>query len=315
MFSTSNIIGSFVFDSKGIVEESLLDDSSILDHHQSLERGEIPDPEAALSKKHGAKPADPAAIRRFAALIRGKHKERFHRANFIITKEKIRESVRKDTLLIQAINNIDEIDKTANLLAKRLREWYELYNPEVSRAMPDHESFVRAILSRSKDDLKKEFSVERTMGADLPDADVAPILELARKIDVLYSLREEEKKYVESLMKQSFPNIGALAGPQIGAKLIAQAGGILRLSEFPASTIQILGAEKALFRHMKTGARPPKYGILINHPLVTKAGKEDKGRVARTLANKLSIAAKVDHFGGEFVGDRLREELEKKLKK
>ncbi|HII72111.1 TPA: C/D box methylation guide ribonucleoprotein complex aNOP56 subunit, partial [Candidatus Woesearchaeota archaeon] len=87
-----------------------------------------------------------------------------------------------------------------------------------------------------------------------------------------------------------------------------------KMALMPASTIQLLGAEKALFRHMTTGAKPPKFGVIINHPLVTKAKKPDKGKVARTMADKISLAAKIDFFKGEFKGDDLRKELEERFK-
>ena len=116
-------------------------------------------------------------------------------------------------------------------------------------------------------------------------------------------------------MKKHCPNMLEVAGVLISAKLLEHAGSLRRLMMMPASTIQILGAEKALFRHLKTGkkAKPPKYGILSQHPLIGKVKKEEYGKVARTLADKISIAVKVDYFKGKFIGDKLKEELEKKF--
>lgn len=314
MFSISNCIGSFVFDDS-IIEESLFKEEDIVKNHKLLIAGQPLREEAELEKKHGAKRADEKAKAKFITLIKGKHLDSFRKANILITKEMVKESVKEDNLVTQAINDIEEIERSANLLAKRLREWYELYNPESSRSIEGHEEFIEAILSKSKKQLQEEFRIKHTMGADLDGEDVKPMLALAGKIKDLYSLRDSQKQYVEAVMKKSFPNIEALAGPIIGAKLLAQAGGIKRLSEFPASTLQLLGAEKALFRHIKTGSRPPKYGLLINHPLISGAKADDRGKVARALANKLSIAAKVDYFKGEFVGGRIKEELEKKFGK
>jgi nucleolar protein 56 len=100
----------------------------------------------------------------------------------------------------------------------------------------------------------------------------------------------------------------------IGARLFSLAGSLYKLSKYPASTIQTLGAEKAMFRHLKTGDRPPKYGILVLHPLVAKSKRDDRGRVARTLAAKISLAAKIDYFGGdEHKGLEMRAELEKQF--
>jgi len=314
MFTASNIIGSFAFDHDKIVEEILFGESELLENYHILERNEIPKEELELQKKHNAKPADKRSEERFLELLKGKHIDKFYLANILIAKEKIKNSVHEDTLLMQAINNVDELDKCANLLAKRLREWYELYNPETSKEIEDHEKFINTILEKGKDELQKESKIKFSMGAPLNDEHIKPMRDLAEKIKEIYKLRDSHRHYVEIIMKKTFPNIEAIAGAQIGAKLIAQAGGITRLSEFPSSTLQLLGAEKALFRHMKTGSRPPKYGILINHPFITNANKENKGKIARLLANKLSIAAKVDNFSGEFIGDKLKKEIEEKIK-
>lgn len=314
-FTISNAIGSFAFNNDSIIEEALFSDEEILENHNLIIANKHPRQELELQKKHDAKPADTHASQKFRELLKGKHHDRFYLANLRISKEMIKNSIKEDNLISQAINGIDEVEKTANMLSKRLREWYELYNPETSRIIPDHETFIELIRSKSKEELQKELDIKFTMGAPLAQEHVKPMMVLASKIKELYELRDSQRIYVEEVMMKNFANLSAVAGAQIGAKLLAQAGGIKRLSEFPSSTLQLLGAEKALFRHMKTGARPPKYGLIINHPLITGVRLEDKGKVARALANKLSIAAKVDYFKGEFVGDALREGLEKKFKK
>ena len=110
------------------------------------------------------------------------------------------------------------------------------------------------------------------------------------------------------------PNIKAVCDVIVAAKLIEHAGSLKRLSMLPASTVQILGAEKALFRHMKTGSKPPRHGVIVNHLLIAKAPDRMHGKIARTLADKISIAAKVDYFQGKFIGDILRKEIEDKFK-
>lgn len=232
------------------------------------------------------------------------------------TKRMIAESLKRDHLIVQAVNNIEEIDKVANNLSKRLREWYELYNPEFSRSIEDHKKFTQLILKNDKEKLLAELGIrpEDSMGADFSKKDLEPIMNLAKKIQDLYELRKEQMEYVESLMQELCKNVYAITGAMIGAKLLAIAGSLEKLSQFPASTIQVLGAEKALFRHMKTGSKPPKFGVLMSHPLVMGAKKQDKGKAARVLADKISIASKVDFFKGDFIGDRLREEVEERFK-
>ena len=231
----------------------------------------------------------------------------------LIVKEKLRNSVSDDLLIIQTISNMEDLDKASNLLSRRLREWYELYNPETSYAVENHEKFVSLILSTSKKELLKDFKLENTMGADLPKKDVDAIMNLAQQINSLYALKKTEEEYLESLMDKTCPNVKAVAGLTIGAKLISLAGSLIRLSKFPASTVQLLGAEKALFRHLRNRKnRPPKFGILHEHMLVAKVLGKNKGKMARTLADKIAIAAKVDHFKGSFVGETLLKQCEKK---
>ncbi len=218
-------------------------------------------------------------------------------------------------MLIQATKSVDELDKAINLLAKRLREWYELHNPETSRAVEGHEAFVETVLDKGKNELLKELKIDASssIGADLEQEDLEPIRSLIHQIHDLYQLRNAQLEYISNLMDGLCPNVKAVCDAAVGAKLIEHAGSLKRLSEMPSSTVQVLGAEKALFRHMKTGAKPPRHGVIVNHVLI--AGVPDKmhGKVARALADKISIAAKVDYFQGKFIGDKLRKVLEDKF--
>ena len=233
---------------------------------------------------------------------------KYHKDNLKETKQKIKESVDFNNFIVQSINNINEINRIINTLAKRLREWYELYNPEFSRKTFDHETFVSAIVN-AKDEKPKD-----SMGADISKQDLKPILDLTKEIDALFNLKKEQENYLEKLMQKNCPNITTVAGALLGARLVAIAGDLRRLILFPSSTVQLLGAEKALFRHMKTGARPPKYGVIHEHPQVAKMPKDKKGKAARVLADKILLAAKIDYFKGEFIGDKLKKEVEAKLK-
>lgn len=226
---------------------------------------------------------------------------------------KLRESVKEDTLIVQTVSGIEELEKAANLLSKRLREWYELYNPETSRALPEHEMFAKAITSKSKKELLSELKIKDTMGADLKKNDIDAILNLAEEVKSLFTLKHSQEKYLEDSMKKTCPNVTAIAGTQIGAKLICLAGSLEKLSKFPSSTVQLLGAEKALFRHLRNKRNlSPKYGILHEHILLSRVMSRDKGKMARTLADKISIAAKVDFFKGKYVGDLLLNQVNKK---
>lgn len=229
------------------------------------------------------------------------------------TKEKVAASVNDDNLISQSISAIEELDKAANLLVRRLREWYELYSPEFSRRVNDNETFIRLILEKSKSEQLQELDLHKSMGADLSQADVDEMLSLAQSVKSLYDQRGKLEGYVEGVMHRHCPNLLILAGGTIGARLLREAGSLKRLAMEKASTIQLFGAEKALFRHIKTGARPPKHGFIVNHPLVSRAPAKAKGKVARALADKLSIACKVDYFKGEPIGQSLKDDLEKRF--
>lgn len=224
------------------------------------------------------------------------------------TKNKLRESVTEDILIIQAITHIEDLNKVINILAKDLREWYCYYNPEFSRTTQEHNDFVDAIIK------KKDKKPKDSLGADLSEENLKPILSLSKEISELFKLKEKQEKYIEEMMNKVCPNMTAIATPLIGAKLIKHAGSLRRLILMPSSTVQLLGAEEALFRHIKTGAKCPKYGVLHSHPLVSKVKRKYAGRAARILASKISIAVRVDYAKGKFIGDKLLKEVEEKLK-
>ena len=233
------------------------------------------------------------------------------------TKKAVAAAVSDDNLIVQTSSSIAEINRNANMLVKRLREWYELYCPEASVSISDHEEFISSILGSSKSELLKKFklSEKETMGAHLDKEDVNRILAFAETVKGLYDGRKSLAKYLEIVMKRHCPNIAAVAGPLTGAELMVQAGSLQRLAMLPASTIQLLGAERELFRHLKDKKqRPPKAGVLHSHPLVMSAQRQDQGRVAKLLADKISIAVRVDYFKGQFVGDQLLADLNKRLK-
>lgn len=235
--------------------------------------------------------------------------KRLYEKNLAETKQKIKESVKADHLIIQAINAISELSRNANVTARRLKEWYALYSPEIVANYEDNEQFVDEILRKPKKKILGELGLKnnQNMGADLLKEDVDQILTLSEALKRLYHEIENLKLYLETTFKRACPNTHELSGSLVGAQLLEHAGSLKNLASMTASKIQLLGAEKALFRHLRTGAKSPKHGLLIQHNYV--AGSKNKGKAARHLADKISIAARVDYFKGEFIGDRLKSEL------
>lgn len=311
MYIFSNILGAFVFDEElNLAEEILFKNlQDFKNKHQFIEE---------LKHKHNdLKEPNTEQMKKFLLFLKSKNfLNFFYEKNLELTKSDVRDSVAQDILMIQAMNSIDETNKAINLLVKRLREWYELYNPETSRAIEDSAIFVEEILENEKCELLKKLKINAndSIGADLGQEDLEPIRSLTHQIHDLYGLRQSHVDYISALMDDVCPNVKAVCDVLIGAKLIVHARSLKRLSEMPASTIQILGAEKALFRHLKTGAKPPRHGLIVNHSLIAKSPERMHGKIARALADKISIASKVDYFKGKFIGDDLRKNLEEKFK-
>jgi len=229
-----------------------------------------------------------------------------------------------DLHLIQAINTLDETDKIINSISSRLREWYGLHFPELDNLIDSVNGYSQIVLSGKRGNISKEdfenagFSKdkvemlclikEKSRGGDITEKNFAIVESLAKQILNLFELRKNIEDHVEEQMKEQAPNISAILGTTVGARILAHAGSLKRLATMPASTIQILGAEKALFRSLKTGANPPKHGILFQHALVHAAPRWQRGKIARAVAAKSAIAARVDVFGGglnEMLLDKL----------
>ncbi len=254
-----------------------------------------------------------------------------HKVSMELTKIQVRRATEKrDLLVIQAIQTVDDLDKTINLFMSRTREWYGLHFPELDRLIDKHETYSRLITNlRNRDRFTEETlskegipsakakriaqAARASMGADIKNTDLDQTQEMSKSTLSLYDLRNSLETYVDSTMNEIAPNVRALAGPLLGARLIALAGGLKNLAKMPASTIQVLGAEKALFRALKTGARPPKHGILFQHTLIHEAKQWQRGKIARALAGKLAIAARTDAYSNKYSGDELKRDLDKRI--
>lgn len=226
--------------------------------------------------------------------------------------------VKRDKIIMHVSGVVDELDKVSNTLSERLREWYGLHAPEVAKAVASHEKFAELIHTyghRAKIDDKKLKTAKKSAGMEFEERDITPVQMYAKEICRLYTLREELAKYLEKICKETVPNTSAVAGPLLAAKLLQLAGGLDKLSRVPSSTMQLLGAEKALFRHMRGQGKAPKYGVIYQHSLIQNAHKELRGKVARLLASKLTLAARIDAYSDRDDGQKLRKDLEETVKK
>jgi nucleolar protein 56 len=211
----------------------------------------------------------------------------------------------EDKHLIQAINSIDEIDESISKLIERIREWYALYFPEMD-LIKNNETYIKLIyenktkeeIINAKSDAFPEDMLDIEEDIDAADLDI--MNNYAKSIYELQQTRKDIINYIDVKMESIAPNLKLLVGSSLGAKLIAHAGGLKRLATYPSSTVQIMGAEKALFRHLKSGDRPPKYGLIYQHPQVRGSKWWNRGKIARMLASRISLAVRKDVFTRDF---------------
>ncbi|KAK7389186.1 hypothetical protein VNO78_24021 [Psophocarpus tetragonolobus] len=243
---------------------------------------------------------------------------------------------RVDNMVIQAIFLLDTLDKDINSFSMRVREWYSWHFPELVKIVNDNYLYAKvakfiedkAKLAEDKipaltdivgdEDKAKEIveAAKASMGQDLSPVDLINVQQFAQRVMDLSEYRKNLYDYLVAKMNDIAPNLASLIGEVVGARLISHAGSLTNLAKCPSSTLQILGAEKALFRALKTRGNTPKYGLIFHSSFIGRASAKNKGRMARYLANKCSIASRIDCFserGTTVFGEKLREQVEERL--
>jgi len=240
------------------------------------------------------------------------------KATIEIAKVQIKKAIQRDSLIVQASAALEDLDKSTNIAMERLREWYGLHFPEMDRNVQNHEKFAKLVsMFGSREsivDTDLEKFKKNSMGADFKKEDIEMIQVFSKRILEMYKLREDITKYLETILKELAPNMLDVAGAPLTTKLIAKAGGLKRLSRMPSSTVQLLGAEKALFRFLHGKGKSPRHGVIFSHPLIQNAKDQYRGKLARAVASKISMAAKMDYYSKKYKGDKLKKELQEKAK-
>lgn len=251
------------------------------------------------------------------------------------TKKHVQEDIsQSDVHIIRSVNTLTDLDATANLLAENCREWYQSVFPELERLVANQDTILAMIAEigntadftekklsgygLEKDQIEKIVSqAKNTSGVPIDKATMEKIQTLAKQTLALREQRKQLEAFIEKNVLDKAPNFGNLCTPILAGKMIAKAGSIQKLAELPASALQVQGAEKALFAHLKNKKHvlPPKHGFLYNHPLVQKTPVAHRGKMARTISAKLSICLKVDFFGdkSQTVWTKMQMQLEKRL--
>ncbi|MDA0755694.1 MAG: ribonucleotide-diphosphate reductase subunit beta [Crenarchaeota archaeon] len=218
-----------------------------------------------------------------------------------------------DLHIIQCINSLDDTDKIINGMSSRLREWYGLHFPELDNIIDSINGYAQIVVAGKRDGMSDDVFVnagfpdskvqmlslvkQKSRGGDITEENLQIVQKLAKNILTLFDLRNDLEKQVDVEMEKVAPNLSAVLGTTVGARILAKAGSLAKMGRMPASTIQVLGAEKALFRALKTGSNPPKHGILFQHAIVHAAPRWQRGKIARAIAAKAAIAARVDVHG------------------
>ncbi|MDA0524865.1 NOP5/NOP56 family protein [Methanococcoides alaskense] len=219
-----------------------------------------------------------------------------------------------DMQIIQAVEALDDIDDVVNVLSERLSEWYGLHFPELGLSSEPLVRFVSEFGSRNNVPAEHPMFEKATssMGSELPSADEELIMGFASNACELYDSRHSIEASIVRNMEKMAPNVTLIAGSLIGARLISMTGGLARLSQLPSSTVQVMGANRALFKHLRGRATSPKHGIIFNNPLVKNSPWWQRGKIARALAAKISLAARMDVYSGELHPE-IKVNLEKKV--
>ncbi|MDD5162950.1 MAG: NOP5/NOP56 family protein [Candidatus ainarchaeum sp.] len=249
------------------------------------------------------------------------------------TREKVEEKYSgEEEHIIRAVNALQDLDEIFNLLSEHCAEWYSSHFPELGRALQNPEAFLKLIYfvgekekfsEKAIADIIKEPATaklviekaKKSMGSKIPETAMAEIKMLALNALNIREQRNSLEKFLTEEMQKKAPNFSQICGSVLGAKMLKEAGSLRRLALMPSSTIQILGAKKAFFRHVKNpNAKTPKYGLLFQHPMVKQASFENKGKLARSLAGKISIAIKMDFFGKKEIAKELQKGLDERAK-
>merc|ERR1719370_743619 len=240
-------------------------------------------------------------------------------------------------MIIQSIALLDQLDKDINTFCMRIREWYSYHFPELIKIVPENALYAKVVkLVKNRKELTADKLDEleailmdsaraqavidaskSSMGMDISPVDLLNIDMFASRVIGITEYRKELSTYLRFKMSVVAPNLAVLIGDTVGARLISHAGSLTNLAKCPASTVQILGAEKALFRALKTKGNTPKYGLIFHSSFIGRAGAKNKGRISRYLANKCSIASRIDCFSEEsttIFGTKLKEQVEDRLK-
>ena len=244
---------------------------------------------------------------------------------FLFSKKNMK--IERDKFLIQATKSLDDMNKILSLCYERVEEWFGLHYPELNSSKLDLvekiikygnrqnlQKIKRFSESSKSQNLSEDFpNFENSVGVQLSKYDEQAIKEFCLMIKEINDKKIKIENYIEKSIKEIMPNFSSIVEPILSANLLSLAGSIKKLSRMPASSIQLLGSEKALFRHLKKKGKAPKYGILFIDKRIQDAPDNKKGKIARLISSKLMIACRIDAYSKRDCSEKLKKELEKEV--
>ena len=231
------------------------------------------------------------------------------------TRAELEEEVEKDQLLVKNIKQHDILEENIRTQLEGLRDLYSIHFPELEDEITDDSQFIDILDKYGvKSSEIEPFSemAEKSAGSDIKEEDRKLIVQSVDTITSMINLREDLEEYIREGAQEEFRNLSTLLGPLLATRIVSLAGGLEELARKPASTVQMLGAEKALFRHLKGQGSSPKHGIIFEHRFVKNLPEEKRGKMARFMANKAVMAARIDQYGDEDKSENLSREIEEK---
>lgn len=250
-----------------------------------------------------------------------------------VSRKQIQKHGEQADVHIKLINEtFEDTLKIINIFGSRLREWYGVHFPELTDSLISDGKLFAGIVNKlglrkniNSQILQEYFNMganyadeieerrQNSMGSNLTNEQLNTIQNLSQKILSLIEFKENLENDLDNLLTSVAPNLKAIIGAQLTGKLISRAGSLKKLSQMPSSTIQVLGAEKALFRSLNKKNESPKHGIIFTWSHIRGSKLWQRGKISRLLAGKISICSKVDYFKGDFIGDKMSALLEKKI--
>ena len=323
MLLATTWFGSFLLDEGTVVEQRLfpkdakaladrlgkVEDWKVLDEEREL-MGLAPEvfvTEPRLERAGGRFTADKPPFLEPGRF--GFDRSLLHGAMVELAKRRMRKAIRPEDHLRQAVAAADDLQEQANVLVERIREWYGLHFPELAKMMDESHYLDLVAKYGRRESLPLETG--ESVGAELGEPEEREIRGIAQLALTLAGQQRDLESYVERSIRTLAPNVADLAGPMIAARLVTLAGSVEDLARYPAGTVQLLGAEKALFRHMKSGSRPPKHGVLFQHPLIHRAPPWQRGALARAFAGRIAMAARADAYTHRRIAPELQASLDR----